>query len=170
MSKATFRFQRDPMRCLLILAAVTAWMVPSKTLADGDQKVEPVVVIVQAKSGVDKLSLNDLRRYWMSERQSWGSANRVVLYMPAGGHAREIVLKKIYQMTEGQYKQFWIAKVFRSEAQSDPKIVSTTRSAVEQVSKTAGAMSCVEAENIPKTVRILSIDGHLPGEKGYPLQ
>lgn len=168
--KSTLRLQQNLIRPALNSVAVSAWIVPSVTLADGEQKVEPVAVIVHGKLSVDKLSLNDLRKYWLAERQSWGGDNHVVLLMPAGGRARELVLKKIYQMTEGQYKQFWIAKVFRSEAQSDPRTVSNARSAIDQVSRTVGAISCIDADDVPKSVKLLPIDGRQPGEKGYALQ
>jgi len=36
---------------------------------------------------------------------------------------RDVVLKVIYQMSEAQFKQYWVAKIFRAEAASPPKIV-----------------------------------------------
>jgi len=83
---------------------------------------------------------------------------------------RDVVLKKVYQMNEAQFRQYWIAKVFRAEATSGPKVVYSNQSATELVASTPGSISFVDAAQIPKGVKVLKIDGHAPGDKDYPLR
>ena len=83
---------------------------------------------------------------------------------------RDVVLKKIYQMNEAQFRQYWIGKVFRAEATAGPKIVYSNETAMELVQNLPGSIAFVDASQIPRGVKVLKVDGRLPGEKGYPLQ
>ena len=82
---------------------------------------------------------------------------------------REIVLRTIYQMTEAQFRQYWISKVFRAEAASGPRIVYSNEEATGLVGALPGAISFIDVTQVPKGLRVLRIDGHLPGEPGYRL-
>ena len=95
---------------------------------------------------------------------------RVTLLVRApGARERDVVLKTIYQMSEAQFRQYWIAKVFRAEAASGPRIVYSNEMAAELVSGMAGAVAFVDADAVPKGLKVLKINGLLPGAKGYPL-
>jgi len=52
---------------------------------------------------------------------------------------RDVVLKVIYGMTEAQFRQYWISKIFRLETSSGPKIVYSTEMAAELVTAIPGA-------------------------------
>jgi len=72
-------------------------------------------------------------------------------------------------MSEAQFRQYWIAKVFRAEAASGPRIVYSNEMAAELALAIPGAVAFVEASQAPKGLKVLKINGLLPGEKGYPL-
>jgi hypothetical protein len=82
---------------------------------------------------------------------------------------RDVVLKNIYQMSEAQFRQYWISKVFRAEASSGPKIVYSNEMATELVAAIPGSVAFVDSTQVPKGLKALKIDGKLPGDKGYPL-
>ena len=63
-----------------------------------------------------------------------------MLVRAPGAPERDVVLKDIYQMSEAQFKQYWIAKVFRAEVASGPRIVYSNEMAVDLVSGTPGAV------------------------------
>jgi hypothetical protein len=42
--------------------------------------------------------------------------------------------------------------------------------ATELVNAIPGSVAFVDASQVPKGLKILKIDGKLPGEKGYPLR
>ena len=120
---------------------------------------------------VDNLSFAELRRVLLGDRQFWSSNVRVTLLVRApGAREREVVLKNIYQMSEAQFRQYWIAKVFRAEAASGPRIVYSNEMAAELALAIPGAVAFVEASQVPKGLKVLKINGLLPGEKGYPLR
>jgi ABC-type phosphate transport system substrate-binding protein len=129
-----------------------------------------VAIVVRPDVPVDNLTFAELRRLMLGDRQFWSSNLKVTLLVRApGAREREVVLKTIYQMSEAQFRQYWIAKVFRDEASSAPRIVYSNEMAAELVSQMPGAVAFVDAAQIPKGLKVLKINGLLPGQTGYPL-
>jgi hypothetical protein len=127
--------------------------------------------VVRPDLPVDNISFAELRRLMMGDRQYWSSNLRVTLLVRAPGtHERDVILKSVYQMSEAQFRQYWISKIFRAEAVSGPKIVYTNEMATELVAAIPGAVAFVESTQIPKGLKVLKIDGKLPGDKAYPLR
>jgi hypothetical protein len=111
------------------------------------------------------------RKVLLGERQFWNSGLRVTLLIQAPtAREREVVLKTVYHMSEAEFKQYWIAKVFRAEATNSPKIVLSNEQALELLNIVPGSVAFVDSTAVPKGVKVLKIDGKLPGEKGYPLR
>src|SRR5690242_15447161 len=130
-----------------------------------------IAVVVNPDTPVNDLSLADVRKVLLGERQYWNSKLPVVLLIRAPvARERDVVLRVIYQMSEAQFKQYWIAKVFRAEASSPPKIVYSNDMQLELVAAVPGAIAFVDAKNVRPGLKVLRIDGHLPGEPGYPLR
>src|ERR1700680_1788084 len=130
-----------------------------------------VAIVVRPDVPVENLTFAELRRLMLGDRQFWTSNLRVTLLVRApGAHERDVVLKTIYQMSEAQFRQYWIAKVFRAEAASGPRIVYSNEMATELASAMPGAVAFIEAPQVPKGLKVLKINGLLPGDKGYPLR
>jgi ABC-type phosphate transport system substrate-binding protein len=131
----------------------------------------PIAIVVRPDLPVNNLSFAELRRVMLGDRQFWSSNLKVTLLVRApGARERDVVLKAIYQMSEAQFRQYWIAKVFRAEAASAPRIVYSNEMATELVSEIPGAIAFVDASLAPKGLKVLKIDGKLPGDAGYPLR
>ena len=151
-------------RRLALLAMLSLAAFPADT---GDTAI---AIVVRPDVPVDNLTFPELRRLMLGEKQYWSPSLRVTLLVRApGAREREIVLRSIYQMSEAQFRQYWIAKVFRAEAQSAPRIVYSNDMATELATSIPGAVAFVDASQIPKGLKILKINGLLPGQKGYPL-
>lgn len=129
-----------------------------------------VAIVVRPDVPVDNLSFSELRRLMLGDRQYWNSNLRVTLLVRApGSRERDVVLKTIYQMSEAQFRQYWIAKVFRAEAASGPRIVYSNDMAAELATEIPGAVAFVDATQIPRGLKVLKINGLLPEQPGYPL-
>jgi hypothetical protein len=151
-------------RSWIVLAAYA----PRLLAAAGSSEI---AIVVRSDVPVDNLSLGELRKLMLGDRQFWSPNLRVTLLMRApGSREREVVLKTIYEMSEAQFQQYWIAKVFRAEATSGPRIVYSNEMAVEMAAAIPGAVAFVDAGQVPKGLKVLRINGHLPGEKGYVLR
>jgi hypothetical protein len=155
------------LRRLLVLGCLIAYFppglaAPAKT---------PVAIVVNPGTPVESLTLAEVRKVFLGERQFWPSNLRVTLLVRAPvAREREVLLQKIYQMSEAQYRQYWIAKIFRAEITSGPKIVFSTAMTNELVAAIPGAIGSTMADEATPGLKVLRIDGKLPGENGYPLQ
>jgi ABC-type phosphate transport system substrate-binding protein len=154
---------------LLVLILLTMAMQSPSTAQTS--KDNDVAVVVNSDTPVSDLSLSEVRKVLLGERQYWNSKLPVTLLIRAPvARERDVVLKVIYQMSEAQFKQYWVAKIFRAEVASPPKIVYSNDMQYEMVAAIPGAIAFVDARAVRPGVRVLKVDGHLPGEKGYPLR
>jgi len=130
-----------------------------------------IAVVVNPDTPVSDLSLADVRKVLLGERQYWNSKLPVVLLIRAPvARERDVVLRVIYQMSEEQFKQFWVAKIFRAEAATPPKIVYSNDMQYELVAAMPGAIAFVDARNVRPGLKVLRVDGRLPGDPNYPLR
>src|SRR3989454_12646096 len=130
-----------------------------------------IAVVVHPDSPIDDLSLAEVRRVLLGDRQYWNSKLPVVLLIRAPvARERDVVLRVIYQMTEAQFKQYWVAKIFRAEAAAPPRIVYSNDMQFELLTALPGSIAFVDSRNMRAGVKVLRVDGHLPGEKDYPLR
>jgi len=148
-----------------VLLMALASMVARGTAQAGD-----IAVVVRPDVPVTNLSVAELRHLVLGDRQFWTSNVGVTLLVRApGARERDVVLKTVCQMSEAQFRQYWIAKVFRAEAAAGPKIVYSNEMAAEMVNALPGAVAFMDADQVPKGVKVVKINGLLPGTKDYPL-
>jgi ABC-type phosphate transport system substrate-binding protein len=163
VKRASYLFTRSVLTAFVALLG----MQPAPGLAIGGD----IALVVRPDTPADNLSLSEVRDLLLGERQSWNGRLRVTLLVRApAARERDVVLKVVYHMTEGQFRQYWISKVFRAESASGPKIVYSNEMATDLVLSIPGSIAFVDAAQVPKGLKILKIDGKLPGEKGYPLR
>ena len=130
-----------------------------------------VAVVVHPDTPVSDLSMAEVRKVLLGERQYWSAKLPVVLLIRApAARERDVVLRVVYQMTEAQFKQYWVAKIFRAEAASPPKIVYSNDMQYELVTAIPGAIAFVDVRSVRPGLKVLRVDGHLPGEREYPLR
>ena len=130
-----------------------------------------IAVIVHPDVAVENLTLADLRRILTGDREFWASSGRVTIFIRAPvARERDAVVRDVCQMTEAQFRQHWIGKVFRNETPSAPKIVYSNEMALDQVSRTPGAIALVEASSVNRNVKVVKIDGKAPGQPGYKVR
>lgn len=164
MSRRTRILIRWPLALLWLLAATLPATIRAQ--ASGD-----VAVVVHADVAADTLTLAELRRITLGDREFWPGSARITLLIRAPiAHERDVVLKSICQMTEAQFRQHWIAKVFRADTAVAPKIVYSTEMAIDLVNRIPGAITFIDMSEVSSRLKVLRIDGRLPGEKGYPLR
>jgi hypothetical protein len=130
-----------------------------------------IAVVVHPDTPVSDLSLAEVRKVLLGERQYWTSKLPVTLLIRAPvARERDVVLRVIFQMSEAQFKQYWVAKIFRAEIASPPKIVYSSDLQFDLVAAMPGAIAFVDAKNVRPGLKVLKVDGHLPGDRDYPLR
>jgi hypothetical protein len=139
---------------------------PSVQGAGGD-----VAVVVRPDTPADSLTLTETRKLLLGEQQFWNPRLRVTLLLLAPtAPERAVVLRVIYRMNEAEFRQYWISKMFRADVVDGPKVVLSNEVAMELVSALPGSVAFVDATQVPKGLKVLKIDGKLPGQLGYPLK
>jgi len=155
----------DRRRILLLLAAALALLAGAPARQPGGY-----AVIVHPETQVSSISLGTLRRIYLGDQQFWPEGRRVVIFIqPVGSSTREVVLRELYGMNERQYAQYWIARIFRDEATSGPRIVSSVTLMKQLTASVPGAIAVIPASEVDAQVKVLRVEGLLPGASGYPL-
>ena len=151
---------------LLTLCLMLAGLTPLGAQTAGD-----VAIVVHRDVPIDDLTLSELRRLILGDREFWPGSLRVILLIRAPiAHERDVVLKNVCQMSEAQFRQHWIAKVFRAETALAPKIAYSTEMAADLVNRFPGAITFMDASQVGRGLKVVRIEGRLPGEKGYDLR
>jgi ABC-type phosphate transport system substrate-binding protein len=173
----TLRNKMSPGVCMTAKAAIAAIAIASMMLpATGAVAQEfaassAIAIVVHKNTEVDNLSLHELRNIFLANQQFWPDRTRIILLVRAPkSEERDFVLNTIYQMDEAQFRQYWIAKMFRAEVPRGPKIVFSTNMMLELVVAIPGSISFINAAEVTEDVRVVRVDGKLPTDDGYPLK
>ncbi len=129
-----------------------------------------LAVIVHPKNPVSDISFSELRAMLKLERQFWPNGRRAVLYLrPSETDESQVLLDRIYKMTPEKLQKYWVGKLFSGEIPAKPSYVPTAEAAGSRVSVQEGALSIVLAGEVPKDVKVLTIDKKKVDDKEYAL-
>jgi phosphate transport system substrate-binding protein len=149
------------------LLASLLGVAPSRVHA---QDSEPLAIVVNKNNPLNEMSLGDLRRVFRGQRSRWSNGRRVTLVMrDAGAREREAILQSVYGVAEAEYKRTYMQAVFSGETADAPKTLASTNGVLRFVYNVPGAIGYVRARDADSSVKMLRIDGRLPGEPGYRL-
>ena len=130
-----------------------------------------LAIVVHKDTEVDNLSMSELRNIFFANQQFWSNRKRIILLVRAPqSDERDYVLNRIYRMDEPQFRQYWIAKMFRAEVPRGPKIVFSSGMALDLVVAIPGSISFMRADEVTDEVKVMRVNGKLPSDEGYPLK
>ena len=159
-------------KAVLTMLVVASMMFPAaSTMAQEAEASRAIAIVVHKNTKIEDLSLHELRNIFLANQQFWPDRTRIILLVRAPkSEERDFVLDTIYQMDEAQFRQYWIAKMFRAEVPRGPKIVFSTDMMLDLVVAIPGSISFINADDATEDVRVVRIDGKLPADAGYPLK
>src|SRR6266852_2732646 len=163
------RFEPDLMQTKLIVVWVAISLAGLTGLSIAVAQTSAVAVVVNEKNPVTNLSTPELRKLVAGEKHSWAGGVPVRLFVRAPGAYERVVLLKLLGMSESAYKQYWTAQVFRGEAQAEPLALFSNGMQKEALTVYPGAVALVIVQDVKPGMKVVRVDGHLPGETGYPL-
>jgi ABC-type phosphate transport system substrate-binding protein len=154
-----------------MIAAGAILLTNTALLADDAVSDSTIAIVVHKDLPIENLSLEELRSIFLADRQFWENRTRITLLVRAPqSDERTFVLEHIYQMSEAQFRQYWIAKMFRAEVPRGPKIVLSTGMTLDLVVAIPGSISFTRADDVTDGVKVIRVDGLLPSDEGYPLK
>jgi len=128
-----------------------------------------MAVVVYSGNAANNVSYGDLRKIFSGTRRSWPGGQPIKLITRGPGCAERLALLKLLAMTENEYKQYWVAQVFRGEADAEPMIVPSVGMQKEALKVFPGGISLVSFRDLKPEMKVLKVDNLLPGTPGYPL-
>ncbi len=130
-----------------------------------------IAVIVNRQNATDEVSFKELVEIFKQERQYWEGGQKIQLIMQeAGNPEKEAVLRHVYKMKrDEELKQFWLAKLFKGEISTFPRTLASNESMKAFVSRVPAAIGFIDASVVDESVKVLRIEGKLPGEERYAL-
>jgi len=128
-----------------------------------------VAVAVSPRNSVSNVTLGDLRRIFSGEKRTWQDGTRIKLFSRAPGTTERTALLKLLGKSEMEYKQFWTAKVFQGDAETEPIVLPSNGMQREALTAYPGAIILVESADVKPGMKVLKVDGKLPDNETYPL-
>ena len=139
----------------------------------GYDRAPVLAVIVHKSNPVENLSRAQLRKLLLGEVRQWQDGRKVVLVERDEGSVIFVqMLARVLSMKPFEYKRHLLAVEFQG---SQPPIVKTLNSDdgstkfVWNVPDAIGLIEAVPSSSARANVKVLRIDGKLPGEPGYGL-
>lgn len=157
------------MKPTLIFVLLLSWLIGLVSTqpvwaAEGD-----IAVVVNPDNTVSNLTVGELRKLFGGEKRSWPGGTPVKLFVRAPGTRERTALLKLLGMSESEYKQYWTSQVFRGEAQAEPVTLPSNGMQKEAVAAFPGAIALVTAQDVKSGMKVVKVNGHMPGEPDYPL-
>jgi hypothetical protein len=157
------------MKTKLIVGCVAIWFAGLGGVCSAFAQTSAVAVVVSEKNPITNLTTPELRKLLAGEKRSWASGLPVKLIVRAPGANERVVLLKLLGMSESEYKRYWAAQVFRGEAQFEPVALFSNTMQREAVAVFPGALALMNVQDVRVGVKVVKVDGLLPGKEGYPL-
>ena len=131
----------------------------------------PIAIVVHPDTDISNLALDKLRQIFLGNELYWPDHSRIVLLVRAPtAYERTFVLDRIYEMTEDEFRSYWIKKMFRAEVPSGPRVVFSNNMAIGLVTAIPGSIAFMRASDVTPDVKVIRIDGKLPSDDGYALR
>jgi hypothetical protein len=135
---------------------------------------ECLAVVVHPTSSVENLSASMLRKMLTGGILTWpNSSPVVVIEQPEESPTQKRALKILLGTTSAGYKRLLLVLQFQGKDLPAIKILNSDVTAIKFVWNVPGAVAIVDASAIASFsshVKVLKIDGLLPGEAGYLLK
>lgn len=155
-----------------ILSSLILILAGFSLTSTGAAQTGDIAVVVNSRNAINDLSLSELRKIFSGQKRSWGNGASVKLIVRAPGSAERGALLHLIGMSEGDYKKYWTAQIVRGEADSEPLVIPSFGMVKEAAKVYPGAICFVDPQDIKPgmDLKLLKIDGHSPGDTGYPLR
>jgi hypothetical protein len=134
---------------------------------------EPVsiAIVVHPACGISGLTSAELKTYLELEREFWPDKKKIALLQrSASSVEQKALLKTVYRTDERSLRKMWVQKLYQGKIGAIPSVVVSNADALKLLANLEGGITAVCVTGVPADgVKVLTVDGKLPGQEGYPL-
>jgi len=129
-----------------------------------------LAVFVGRDSGVQNLSMNELRRIFTNADDGAFSGERSVPFNHTAHSIDRIGFDQtVLRMNPDEVSRFWIDRKIRG-LPGPPRAVDSLSQLLRLVARNSGGIGYARPAQVSRDVRVIRVDGKLPSEGGYPVQ
>jgi len=162
---------RYPAMIVLALAATAFLPRAGQPRVEAARPRESLAIIVNRANPIEDLSMAELRAVFLGERSHWANGRRITLVMMEPGQAeRDTVVHEVCRMSESDFRRRFLQGLLTGEVLVSPKTLATPVGVRKFVFNVPGAVGYLRPEDVDESVKVIRIDGHLPGDAEYPLR
>lgn len=149
-----------------LLAFVLALVGTSATSTFVDAAEKSMAVIVAKNCPIDNLSFGDLKRLYGGSPVLASGKTLIPLTYPKHASERIGFDQTVLGLTADEVGRYWVDRKIRGQS-GPPKAIDSAEIIVRVVTKVDGAVGYVRPSAIVPGVKVVRIDGKLPGDPGY---
>lgn len=162
---------RYPAIIVMMLATAALVGPMPQTRVQAAHPKEGLAIVVNRENPVENLSMAELRTVFLGERSHWPNGRRITLVMMEPGQPeRDTMLRDVCRMSEPDLRRRYLQGLLTGEVLVSPKTLANPLGVRKFVFNVPGAIGYLRPEDVDDSVKVIRIDGHLPGDAEYPLK
>ncbi|HHT9146955.1 MAG: hypothetical protein Q7J76_12970 [Candidatus Brocadiaceae bacterium] len=134
-----------------------------------------IAVIVNKSNPVSDISYNELKQILEARKQYWDNGEKIILiFKPITSVETRTLIDMVYKIKYEAFDKYWFLKVYDNKIMEFPKILNSTGTINILVSEIPGAIAFIGKDEISRianiNIKVLGVNGKMPGEDGYPFK
>lgn len=151
------------------LSLSLALALPAVAVNAAEPKV-PLALVVAKNSPVSEMSLNEVKRLYLGDAISGPNGKKLIPLTQASASAdRSGFERVVLGMSADAIARYWIDRKIRGQS-GPPKSVPSADVLQRLVGNVEGTVGYVRADQVRADVKIVRIDGRVPGDVGYRVE
>ena len=162
---------------LLVAVAISSVMAdngpprPSPPTRQARTPWEGLAIVVNRNNPINDISLPELRSMYFGERKWWSQKRRITLAaMRRNTQEYKTVQRVIYKIDRHELEHYYLYQSFKGEGANLPLTMLAPADVKKFVVSTPGALGYLRASDVDESVKVVRVNGLLPGDDGYPLR
>jgi hypothetical protein len=133
------------------------------------QAAEALAVVVAKGSPIRQLSQFELKKLYLGSNISGPTGDRIIPFNQALKSVDRLAFdSRVLGMTQDELARYWIDRKIRGQSGA-PKAVGSAELVQRVVSRLENSVGYVRVAEVLPDLRIIAIDGAVPGQAGYKL-
>lgn len=162
---------------LMVAVAISSGMADSAGQRQPSPKTqaripwEGLAIVVNRNNPIADVSLPELRSMFFGERKLWSHKHRITLAaMRRDTQEYKTVQRVIYKIDRHELEHYYLYQSFKGEGVNLPLTMQAPADVKKFVVSTPGALGYLRASDVDDSVKVVRVNGLLPGDDGYPLR